>query len=175
MSLKEQTRGFLRYLRDNKQVRDRIAAPPHKTILYSGKFTENAFKELDQYRRSGKVGDFVTLHDVLNQIPGYGGHVSLFSNVSAIESNVPWHPDGFAIWRTLSGIFASNARGHVFFYIGSGIVKEEKVFAATEVHVLNRNHAIDAVSRDVIRYLKNCVDAGENAIGFGYLPIKNNN
>jgi len=96
-------------------------------------------------------------------------HSSLLAWAKALDSQAPWKENGFLVWRALSGIFASNAKGRVSFAIGSGVTKDEKVFAATELPVLLRNPRIDAVTRDILAYYQRCVQSGMHEINFGFI------
>jgi hypothetical protein len=83
-----------------------------------------------------------------------------------------WQDNAFIIWRALSGIYANNAVGKVWVYVGSGI-GEHKVLAATELGMLARNPNIDPVSHEVILYLQDSIrrKAGDVDINFGYMPV----
>ena len=61
--------------------------------------------------------------------------------------------------------------GAVLFCIGSGIEKNEKVFAAAELPVLARNHRVDAITKDVIADYQRCAQAGQPAVNFGYVSV----
>jgi hypothetical protein len=172
MRLQPQTVSFLSYLRQNKPIRDRISAPPHRTMLYAGHFTKAAWQELDDYRSNTPIGQFVTLPDALVRIPGEGKDLNLLSTVQLLEKQVPWQPDGFTIWRALSGIFAANAIGHVYLYVGSGVDTKTKVFAATEIRVLAKNQKLHPVMKRAVQHLLNCVNSRQSDINFGYLPIQ---
>jgi len=69
----------------------------------------------------------------------------------------------------LSGIYASKAIGSVSFYIGSGVSKSNKVFAATEIPVLLRNPHVDPVTKDILSYYQRCIQSGQTAINFGFI------
>ena len=69
----------------------------------------------------------------------------------------------------MSGIFAANAVGPVSFYVGSGINKKDKVFAATEIPVLLRNPNVDALTKDVLAYYQRCVQNKQQGINFGFI------
>jgi hypothetical protein len=171
MRLDKETVTFLSTLRKNKPLRDQIAARPDRTMLYAGGFFRPVWKELEALRLAhSAVHDWELLPDVLRKLPRPSGasatSKSLLDHVEDLSRRVPWKPDGFTIWRALSGIFASNAVGRVRFYIGSGVTREEKVFAATEVGVLRRNPNIDPVTREVVEYLADCVQRGQAAINF---------
>jgi hypothetical protein len=109
------------------------------------------------------------LPDVLARIPVPStGHPNLLKYVQHVERLVPWKPDGFTLWKALSGIFAANATGSVSFQIGSGVSATEKVFAATEIGVLARNPGIDAITRDLLAYFQRCIQSGQTSVNVGF-------
>ncbi|MBV8494228.1 MAG: hypothetical protein JO162_12225 [Alphaproteobacteria bacterium] len=171
MALLQETRSFLKFLHDNEPLRRRIAAAPDKTLLYAGSIIRPAWKELAELRaRNRNDSSFEILPDVLNRLPPPPGATgTLKSYVEALTERVPWRDNGFILWRALSGIFASNAVGKVYFYVGSGI-SAEKVLATTEIGVLARNRNIDPVSLEVIRYIQDCIRTRRPDINFGYMP-----
>ena len=174
--LHEQTKQFLSYLRRTPLARARICAPKDGTLLYSGKMMCNAWQEIAQLKERGELPGLYTLPDVLASISvPETGHTSLLRYTEATCKIVPWEDDGFIIWRALSGIFASQARGRVSFYIGSGIssdnsdVARRKVFAVTELPVLARNPHIDTLTRDVLGYYQRCVENRNHAMSFSFI------
>lgn len=170
MALHANTRSFMAYLNQNSGVRDRIAAPPDKTLLYSGSFVRPMWRELETLRQRYHSDGFVLLPDALKQLPSPDkSAATLQLYVTALTGRVPWDPDGFVIWRALSGIFAANAKGRVYFAVGSG-VDGTKVFPLTELSVLERNQNIDALTREVVFYLRGCVLSGKTDINFGLVP-----
>lgn len=171
MSLLQPTKDLLVFLRKNPTVRSQIAAPPNATLLYAGNFFRPIWLELEQLKRTNReVASKRMLPDVLAGIrtPGQP-HATLLAWAKSLDSLAPWRENGYVAWRALSGIYASNAVGTVSFYVGSGITKPDKVFAATEVSVLLRNPNMDAVSMDVLHYYQRCIRAGQSAINFGFV------
>lgn len=171
MPLQPPTKTLLAYLQKNPAIRNRIRAAPNKTLLYAGMIFMPAWKEIAELKRTNpQVADKETLPDVLVRI-GLPGHPSpnLLSYVQDVERQVPWKPDGFALWRALSGIFAANAFGKVSFYIGSGVTKDEKVFAATEMSVLARNKNIDPLAMDLLEYYRRCLQNKQSAMNLSFL------
>jgi hypothetical protein len=170
MPLLLDTKNFLAFLRENPGLRKRIAAKPDKTLIYAGSFFKPMWKELGVVRTQLKDKSFELLPDVLDQLPSPPGTAgSLKTFVEALTARVPWKDDGFVIWRALSGIYASNAIGKVYVYVGSGVTRD-KVRAITEIHVLARNPNIDKTSMEVIHYLQNCIRTKNADINFGYTP-----
>ena len=172
MAFHKDTRAFMSYLQNNRPVRDRIRAKPDRTLLYAGHFFEPMWQEIERLKKtSPEINALQTLPDVLATIPSPDPSLpSLKAHVEALTRAVPWMPDGFITWRALSGIFASNASGRVYFCVGSDISKVNKVLAATEVTVLLRNANIDATTRNIVEWLNVCVQTGKTDINFGFLP-----
>jgi len=135
MALLQQTRQLMTFLRDNPQIRARIAAPPNSTLVYCGSFMWPAWQEIEELRRTWpQAASKRLLPEVLAGIhtPGQP-YPTLLAWAKAVEH--PWLDNGFIAWRALSGIYAANAKGAVSFYIASNVTKG-KVFAATELPVL---------------------------------------
>ncbi|MBZ5560957.1 MAG: hypothetical protein LAP13_00895 [Acidobacteriia bacterium] len=171
MPLQQPTKDFLKYLKRNPAIRDQIRAAPGKTLLYAGRFFKPMWKEIEELKRGNpQAWDKQTLPDVLVRIltPGSGFN-NLLLYTQDVEGRVPWKPDGFVVWRALSGIFAANASGAVSFQIGSGVKADEKVFAVTEVSVLLRNPNIDATTRDLLEYYVRCVQSKNADINVGQM------
>lgn len=174
MAMIQATKDFLAFLRANPALRLQIAAPPDKTLIYAGSFFKPMWQELAQLRLKIPSQEFEILPDALDRLPpppGATGTLKTYVDLITHASRMPWDDNAFIIWRALSGIYVSNAKGKVWVYVGSGITKE-KVLAATELGVLARNPNLDPVSREVILYLQDCArrkPAGAD-INFGYLP-----
>lgn len=173
MALLQETKDFLGFLQRNPLLRKRIAAGPDRTLIYAGSFFRPVWRELALLRAQhpGDAG-FDLLPDVLARLPPPAGAAgTLRSHVEALTDGalMPWKDNGFVVWRALSGIFASNAVGKVYVYVGSGI-SQEKVLATTEIGVLARNPRVDPVSLDVLRYIQRCIRAGEASVNLGYMP-----
>ncbi|HUG40909.1 MAG TPA: hypothetical protein VMM12_10505 [Longimicrobiales bacterium] len=172
MALKPETAGFLKYLNGQPTLRSRIRAAPDRTLLYAGSFNKPMWKEIADLKRANPdLAALETLPEVLARVPApASGHANLLDYIKDLEDRVriPFKPDGFAVWRSVSGIFAANAVGKVSFQIGSGVTAVDKVFAATEVAVLRRNPNIHPVSRDLLEYYARCIAAGQSQINVGF-------
>lgn len=168
MGLQPGTRALLGILQAQPSLRWRIRAAPDCTLLYSGSYFQPAWKEIADFkRRHPELSSKETLPDVLARLPVPGTtYPSLLALVQDVEQ--PWRPDGYAVWRALSGIFASNAEGSVSFQIGSG-VGAEKVFAATELAVLLRNPKVDGVTKDLLAYFQRCLQTRQADINLGFI------
>lgn len=171
MSLLPQTRALLQYLQQRPHVRQRIAAPPDRTLLYAGAFFKPVWREIEQLRSASPAAAAkVMLPEVLAAIATPDGAApNLKAWAQQIDTLSPWRSNGFIAWRALSGIFAANARGTVSFVIGSGVTRGEKVFAATELPVLMRNPNVDPITQDVLAYYQRCLDSGQSALNFGFI------
>lgn len=171
MPLLQPTRALLVFLQKNPLVRSRIAARPGATLLYAGYNFQPVWKELEQLKGSRpEVASKQMLPDVLAGIATPGQpQPTLLAWAKALDALQPWHENGFIAWRALSGIFAANAQGRVSFYVGDGVTRKDKVFAATELPVVLRNPNIDALTRDVLCYYQRCVQTGQPAMNFGFI------
>lgn len=171
MAFQQPTRTFLSYLQKNPVIRSQIKAAPNQTLLYAGYFFKPMWKEISDFKRQNlQFSQKEILPDVLARLSAPGtSFVSLLAYVQNVESHVPWKPDGFTLWRALSGIFASNAVGTVSFQIGSGVTVSDKVFAATEVAVLMRNPKVDSTTKDLLDYFQRCIQSRESKINFGFM------
>lgn len=181
MALLPETRSFLAYLQKHRDLRYRIRAGRDRTILYVGDgfptlggngFTPN-WRELQSYQAK-RPGIVETLHDVLRTLPAPPPHVgtlqSYAEKLAADEKRTNGSRAERVIWRALSGIFASNAQGTVWFLVGSHVDPNTKVFALTEVHVLRRNPDISRVSKSILEYYVRCIQNRNPDIGGSYLP-----
>jgi hypothetical protein len=169
MLLQISTREFLSYLQQNPDVRQRIKADKDKTLLYAGRFFGPIWKELEVFQRE-HPGSVQILPEVLQKIPApFGNPGTLKNYVDTLTSKVP-KKDRLIIWRALSGIFASNADGTVYFSVGSEVDREEKVFASTEILVLARNQGITPESRAMVEYYQRCVREKKTEINMGFMP-----
>ncbi len=169
MGLQPATRALLAILQAQPSLRWRIRAAPNCTLLYSGSFFKPIWKEIADFKRAHpELASKETLPDVLARLPVPGTtYPSLLAFVLDVEQ--PWQPDGFTVWRALSGIFASNAEGSVSFQIGSGVTAASKVFAATELAVLLRNPNVDGVTKDLLAYFQRCVQTRQADVNLGFI------
>ncbi|MEO7987589.1 MAG: hypothetical protein ABI766_13745, partial [Gemmatimonadales bacterium] len=111
MPLQPGTRALLSILHAQPSLRWQIRAARDRTHLYAASLFRPAWNEIaDLKRTNSELAEKDTLVDVLDrlQIPGTT-YSSLLAFVQDVEQ--PWQPDGFTVWRALSGIFASNAEG----------------------------------------------------------------
>lgn len=178
--LAAETKAFNQYLNKNPAFRDQLRAAPGKTVAYAG-----SFEDVAAWVRllRGQLGDpwqndYQMLPDVLRQITC---PTDLFKAVGLVTppqivtlldfvqyltgdgpwpAKVPWQPDGFTIWRVLSGIFMSNATGRVRILVGDVTDPASKVFFRTEIFVLERNPAIDIHARGAIHTLRQRIKSG---------------
>ncbi len=171
MPLTPATREFLGYLQKNPAVRACIAAPTNATVLYAGSFFRPIWKELEDLKRARPdLASKKMLSEVLAGIrPTDAPYPNLLVWAQAIDPLEPWRENGFIVWRALSGIYASNARGAVSFCIGSGITRASSIFAATELPVLLRNPHVDHVTKQVLEYYQRCIRQGLSSVNFGYI------
>lgn len=170
MGLDPATKDFLKFLNKNPSLRLQIKAPHNKTLLYAGRQIQAAWREIEHMKRTEpSVREKVTLPDVLARLrTSNSQYPTLLSWVQSVDKIQPWKQNGFIAWRALSGIFAANASGQVSFIIGSGVAKEEKVFAATELPILLRNPNIDTQTKDILAYYDRCVKSKNAALNFGF-------
>ena len=169
MALQAETREFLSYLQQNPDVRHRIKADQDKTLLYAGYFFSPIWKELQVFQRE-HPGSVQILPEVIEKIPApFGNPGTLKNYVDTLTSKVP-QKDQLIIWKVLSGIFASNAIGTVYFSVGSGVDPEKKVFPSTEISVLARNPGISPESRQMVEFYQRCVREKKTQINVGFLP-----
>jgi len=169
MTIQSQTKEFLSYLQQNRDVRDKIKADANKTLLYAGVFFGPIWRELELFQRR-YPGTIQILPEILQKIqapPGNPG--TLRSYVDTLTVRVP-PSDQLIIWKALSGIFASNAVGTVYFSVGSGVDGQQKVFPSTEISVLRRNQKISAESRQMVEYFQRCVREKNTRMNAGFLP-----
>jgi hypothetical protein len=171
MSLLPPTRALLVFLNRHPDVRAQIAALPDATLLYAGRLMQPAWKEIEAWREQlPQLKTKKTLPDVLQTIRLTGQpHPNLLAWAQSLDQLLPWKDNGFIGWRALSGIFASNAKGSVSFVVGSGVTRDEKVFAATEVSVLLRNPQVDEITRDLLAYYQRCLQAGRSDLCVSYV------
>jgi hypothetical protein len=173
MSLEAETQEILDYLRANESVRSLIKAARNNTLLYSGGFFESIFKELEMdKRKNANLATLQTLSDVLELVPAPPRYAdrTLKRYVEGLLMRVPERPDGFAIWSALSTIFAGNAEGRVYFSVGSGVGRADKIFATGEIEALLNNPRIDDVTRELVHYFYDQIQKGEFDINVGLVP-----
>ena len=170
MNFRPETLEFLTFLKNHPDLRRQIRAAAGQTLVYAGSFFKPMWREIEEFKRTN--ADYArkeTLPEILTRLPApKPQYANLRAYVETLVDKVPWQPDGFTIWRALSGIFAANAVGAVSFQIGSGIT-DQKVFAATELAVLSRNPKVDLITKDLLSYYKRCIESGNTEIGVGFI------
>jgi hypothetical protein len=169
MAIQPETRAFLVYLQKHKDVRARLKADRDKTLLYAGHFFAPMWRELESFQRKNP-GTIQILPDVLRKIPAPpGSRGTLKDHVDGLTAKVS-PGDQLIIWKALSGIFASNAEGTVYFSVGSGVDSNTKVFPSTEISVLARNKNISIEARQMVEYYQRCVREKRVDMNAGFLP-----
>jgi hypothetical protein len=168
VALQPGTRALLSILHAQPSLRWQIRAAPNRALLYSASFFRSVWKELADLKRTNvAVKAKETLPDVLARLPVPGTtYPSLLAFVEDVEH--PWQPDGFIVWRALSGIFASNAEGAVSFQIGAGI-EPSRIFSAEELPDLLKDPNVDAVTKDVLAYFQRCVQSRQPGVNLEFL------
>ena len=86
----------------------------------------------------------------------------------ALDHLTPWKENGFLVCVPYP-VLCSEVRSAVSFYIGSGISKADKVFAATELGVIARNPNVDGVTKDMVAYFKRCLETKSVDINSGFI------
>lgn len=171
MAIDPGTKELLKFLKNNPSIRAQIKAPHNQTFIYAGDQILPAWKEIHRLKiRDPRIRLKLTLPDVLGKIRLTDAQFpTLHAWALAVDKIEPWRSNGFIAWKALSGIFAANASGQVSFVVGSGVTKEQKVFAATELPVLLRNPKIDAQTRDILSYYDRCLKFDKTALDYGAL------
>lgn len=173
MRLHSDIKELLKFLQKNPVIRNKISAKPNKTLLYAGNtFGAPVWMRIkEDHRNYGLSYGKTILPDALENIYLTGKpYKNLLEWANKLDEIKPWDKNGYIIWRALSGIFASNAIGAVSFMIWGGVLKSElKVFATTEVSVLNRNPLIDNVTKDILQYYLRCVENNQSDINFSII------
>jgi hypothetical protein len=172
MPLLPETRSFIAYLK-RKDVWDRIKAGRDKTLLYAGDMFAPAWREVQAMQRK-QPGTVEILHDVLANIPAppphHGTLQAYAEELAKKEKLANGARSERVVWRVLSGIFACNAEGKVWFYTGSNVFPDTKVFALTEISALMKNPRISPESRAMLEYFERCVRNKNPEMNAGYLP-----
>jgi hypothetical protein len=168
VALQPGTRALLSILHAHPSLRWQIRGVPNRTLLYTASFFRSVWKEIADLKRTNPaVKSKETLLDVLDRlsVPGTS-YSSLLAFVQDVDH--PWQPDGFTVWRALSGIFASNAEGAVSFQIGAGI-EASRLYTAAELPGLLRDPNVDAVTKDLLAYFQRCVQSRQPGVNLEFL------
>lgn len=171
MPMLQPTKDLLQFLQKNPAVRAQIRAAPDKTLLYAGSFFKPVWRELAELKLSSpQIAAKQILPEVLERIRvADQACANLLAWAQDIDKLQPWKENGFIIWRALSGLYAANAVGSVSFYVAAQVLRNEKVFAATEIAVLSRNPNVDATTKDVLAYYQRCLQSKQANMNFGYI------
>ncbi|NND58924.1 MAG: hypothetical protein HKN49_01505 [Gammaproteobacteria bacterium] len=157
-SLHSEIRKLLTFLKSHPDVRSRIAAPPDKTIVYSGDMTSPAgvsaaWRLLEQAKKQDPQRfDYVTLEERLRtlHVPRFGE--TIFEHAMRIARQLASEgvPDNQAVilWRALSGIYVQGAVGKVRALIFPGPRTPNSVFSLTEVNVLLKPSVLAKIDID---------------------------
>lgn len=148
---------FLQFLARHPQVRQRLAAPPGKTVVYSGAISGEhdvlaAWKALAQAKAADPVRfDYVTLEERLRQFHVTEFGESLFDHALRVARslNLLGRPhEALILWRALSGIYVQGAKGRVRALVMPGPHIANSVFNLTEVNVLLRTDVLRQIEID---------------------------
>lgn len=166
-------RAVMVFLNKHAAVRTRIAAPPNKTIVYSGGVDSvqgvfRAWKMLaDAKTQDPRRFDYVTLEERLRTLHVTDFGETLFEHANRVSRELERKGAGdqaLILWRALSGIYVRGAVGRVRALVlpGPGIGKS--VFSLTEVQVLLRPDVLSKIDIDanLLREFRTTVKAGLN-------------
>jgi len=112
---------ILQLLQKHPDIRQRIPAPPGKTVVYSGAMhpddVTKAWRLLAQAHAMDPAKfDYVTLEDRLQQIYVSALRVTLYEHANSVARELRRKgrlDEGMILWRALSGIYVQGARGRV--------------------------------------------------------------
>ena len=171
MKLDPELLAVLSFLGKNPWVRQRIPAPPDKTVVYSGSITSSngvhaAWRLLAQEKaRDPRSFDYVTVEERLRQFHVVAFGESLFDHANRVSASLKSRSldeQALILWRALSGIYVQGARGRVRALVMPGSAIGKSVFSLTEVHVLLRPDVIQQIDLDpeLLRTFRTTVRAG---------------
>jgi hypothetical protein len=162
---------FLQFLARHPQVRQRLAAPPDRTVVYSGKVQDgDALTDAWQLlaRRKAQdphTNDYVTLEERLRQFHAVEFGESLFDHARRVARSLNLmgrNTEAVILWRALSGIYVQGARGRVRALVVPGPQIAGSVFNLTEVKVLLQPDVLRqiAIDPELLRNFRLQVQAG---------------
>lgn len=163
--------AVLSFLRQHPAVRQRLAAPRDKTVVYSGGMSGSAgphaaWRLLQQAKLQDPMRfDYVTLEERLRQFHVVAFGESLFDHanrVAALLTHQGLPDQAMILWRALSGIYVQGATGRVRALILPGPAIASSVFNLTEVRVLLRPDVLRQIEIDPerLREFRLVVQAG---------------
>jgi hypothetical protein len=151
--------GVLSFLQKHRSVRQRIAAPVNKTVVYSGGLPVSngddlhaAWKLLEQAKaKDPSRFDYVTLEERLRQFHAVEWGETLFDHANRVAKSLKdrkLDSQAVILWRALSGIYVQGARGRVRALVVPGPAIAGSVFSLTEVSVLLRPDVLRQIEID---------------------------
>ena len=166
--------AVLKFLARHPGVRQRLPAPPDKTVVYSGGMAEigtpdvhAAWRLLARAKQHDPVRfDYVTLEERLRQFHVVEFGESLFDHANRVADSLKGRKlerQVLILWRALSGIYVQGARGRVRALILPGPGIENSVFNLTEVRVLLQPDVLQQIQIDPerLREFRTVVQAGQ--------------
>jgi hypothetical protein len=171
MSLDPELLDVLSFLRKHPAVRQRIPAPPDKTVVYSGEQTGSdgvhaAWRLLAQAKtQDPRRFDYVTVEERLRQFHVVQFGESIFDHAIRVSASLKRRnldDQALILWRALSGIYVQGAQGRVRMLIMPGSAIGRSVFGLTEVQVLLRPDVLKQIQVDpeLLRGFRAAVRAG---------------
>jgi hypothetical protein len=149
--------AVLGFLRSHPAVRQRLAAPPDKTVVYSGGMpgtdgVQAAWRLLAHAKQQDpRRFDYVTLEERLRQFHVVEFGETLFDHANRTAGVLKRHghdDQAMILWRALSGIYVQGAVGRVRALILPGPAISGSVFNLTEVSVLLRPDVLQQIQID---------------------------
>jgi hypothetical protein len=171
MSLDPALTRFLQFLARHPQVRQRLAAPPDCTVVYSGKVQDGeeligAWQLLARRKaQDPRANNYVTLEERLRQFHAVEFGESLFDHARRVARSLNLlgrNHEAVILWRALSGIYVQGAKGRVRALVVPGAEIAASVFNLTEVKVLLQPDVLQQISIDpeLLRNFRQQVQAG---------------
>lgn len=159
------------FLRRHPAVRQRLAAPPNKTVVYSGGLDQQqgpqpAWRMLAQAKaREPLRFDYVTVEERLRQFHVVEFGESLYEHANRVANDLKARglaDQAMILWRALSGIYIQGAVGRVRALVLPGAGIAGSVFSLTEVSVLLKPDVLKQIDIDanVLREFRATVRTG---------------
>ena len=178
MKLDSEILRVFSFLKSHPQVRQKLCAPPDKTVVYSGgTHRPNAnnpeltdyFAAWEQLAKAKKQDphrfDYVTVEERLRQFHVVEFGETLYEHANRVTDSLKHRGLGkqaVYLWRALSGIYIQGARGRVRALVLPGENISQSVFSLTEVKVLLRPDVLQNIKLDpnLIREFQLMVKSG---------------
>jgi hypothetical protein len=157
MKMDPELLAVMTFLRKHPGVRQRIPAPPHKTVVYSGALDANggphhAWKMLGLAKQQDPVRfDYITLEERLRQFHVVEFGESLFDHANRVAASLKSRAladQALILWRALSGVYVQGAKGKVRALVLPGAGIAGSVFSLTEVQVLLKPDVLRQIEID---------------------------